>query len=275
MNPTIYSDSRWDNFLFRHLTSVEPRSNFAIHNHDVLELLFVKRGNISYVVEGKSYRLSKNSLVLSRAFDMHALKIHDLTTYERYNIIYDIYQSGSPICRKVPNNVDVINFNGNDLACGIFKKMDYYSEHFQGDILKVILMQLTEEVLYQVLIASKECNQSDICTIHPIINEAIHYINQNITTPLSIDDICNELHIAKSHLHNLFATHLNISPKKYVLSKKLHMIQRELRAGAKPTDVSCAYGFSDYSTFYRDYKHYFGHAPSEETESKIVREFIS
>jgi AraC-like DNA-binding protein len=83
-----------------------------------------------------------------------------------------------------------------------------------------------------------------------------------------IDEICNELFITKSHLHHLFMKHLNITPKKYITSKRLAMAQREISFGAKPTDVYVKCGFSDYSTFYRAYKNQFGRPPSEKGDNE-------
>lgn len=272
MDHTLHSSYQFDRFYFRHDLSPDFTAGYTMHHHDIPEILFVKQGDVSYNVEGKLYHLSKNCLILSRAFEMHSIKANLPSTYERYDIIFDINQFASPICRNLPQHVDIINFNGNELVCGLFNKMDFYCKHFEGDDLKTILMHLTEEVLYHVQIYSKEADPNGICTIDPIINQALQYINENITAHLCIESICNELHITKSHLHHLFIKQLNISPKKYILSKKLNLAQKQLRSGEKPTVVSYAFGFSDYSTFYRAYKQFFGHTPSEETELDMIRE---
>jgi AraC-like DNA-binding protein len=84
----------------------------------------------------------------------------------------------------------------------------------------------------------------------------------------NIDEICGELFITKSHLHHLFIKHLNITPKKYITSRRLAVAQREISLGAKPTEVSVRCGFTDYSTFYRAYKKLFGHPPSDKEYSE-------
>ena len=50
------------------------------------------------------------------------------------------------------------------------------------------------------------------------------------------------------------------------------MAQRRLRSGAKPTEVYLELGFSDYSTFFRDYKKQYDHSPSEETYIEEILE---
>ena len=249
----------------------DDSADFTLHSHDVWEMIFLKKGSISYIVEGKDYRLSKNCLFLSRPSEMHAIKFHDKREYERYNVLFDEKGLSSDICSLIPPETCVINFDGNTLIADIFKKMDYYCQHFEGHILKNVLSHLTEEALYNVLVAARDLHQENIYTVNPTINKALVLIETHLTESLSIDSICEELFITKSHLHHLFVKYLGTSPKRYIMSKRLLLAQRELRAGRKPTDVCLNCGFSDYSTFFRDYKKCFGHAPSEEITAKIIR----
>ena len=269
-----YSSYTSEDLIFNH-TFQHNENCYPSHTHDIYEMLFLKKGDVSYTVEGKTYQLSKNSLVISRPLHIHSVFMNCLTTYERYNILFDEHLLGSDILSYLPANIDVIHFDGNALILDIFKKMDYYCEIFEGEQLKKILTHLTEEIIYNITIASKNFENTDIYTVNPLINEAIAYINHNITLPLTVEAICSELHITKSYLHRLFVKHLKISPKKYILSKKLVMAQAGLRSGSKPTDVYLSYGFSDYSTFFRAYKEFFGYAPSDEVNTRIVRRIES
>lgn len=264
------SEYQADDFVMSHIY-MKKSSDYPLHSHDVCEMIFLKRGDISYIVEGKDYRLGKNCLFISRPTEMHAIKFHDNREYERYNILFDERKLPTDIYNRIPPGISFINFEGNTLISDLFKKMDYYCENFEGNILENLLLHLTEEVLCNVLLASKELKQDSVYTVNPMINKALEHIEANLTASLSIDSICNELYITKSHLHHLFVKHLGTSPKKYIVSKKMLLAQRELHTGAKPTDVCLNCGFSDYSTFFRDYKKYFGHAPSEETSVKVIR----
>lgn len=263
-----------DNLVFNYAYHGSVKE-FPSHIHDVCELLFLKKGDIAYTMEGKKYRLVKNSLVISRPLKIHSITMNNQSEYERYNILFDEKKLPSGVYRQISDDVDVIHFDGNSIVTDLFKKMEYYCTHFKGADLEIILTHLTEEILYNVLIASKNFEQSSMYTVNAVINEAIEYIESHITEPLNIQAICRELHITKSHLDNLFAKHLKITPKKYVLSKKLTIAQRELHSGLKPMDIYLKLGFTDYTTFYRAYKRHFGHAPSDETNIKIIRKIES
>ncbi len=268
-----------ENIYFNHFSIDEiDIEEFAgePHIHDVCELLFIKRGNPRYFVEGKSYKLSKNTLVFSRPGDRHKVFFDEPGPYERYNILYDEKKIPFDLYKKIPAKLDIINFDGNAMVCDLFKKADYYCEHFKGEKLGVLMKSLTEEIFFNISIAIDENELSDhsSASANPFIIAALGFIEENLTSNLSIDTICDELYITKSHLHHLFINHLQISPKKYILSKRLNLAKKAIRAGQKPIEACMQSGFSDYSTFYRDYKNFFGHCPSEELNFEPDRSVV-
>lgn len=273
MKQVTYSEMETSDFYYGHTVGTQFYENIPTHTHNRCELLFVAKGNITYVVEGKYYLLSKNSLVISRALEAHAIIPNEPTEYDRYDILFDEYKY-SEVYQKIPKGVDVIKLHGNDLVCGLFKKMEYYCSNAGGEILEKLLQNLTEEILFNVALIAQDQNVSSSGTANPVILQAIQYINENITDPLPIEDICESLYITKSYLHRLFMAHLNTTPKKYIMVKKLRMAQADLLAGGHPTEVSAQYGFANYATFYRNYKQYFGVAPSEWTAITDERKYI-
>ena len=78
-------------------------------------------------------------------------------------------------------------------------------------------------------------------------------------------------YISKSYLHYIFENQLNITPKKYILSKKLLHAQQDIRNGDNPTQVYSNYGFLNYSSFYRAYIKRFGYSPSNEFQGKNTK----
>lgn len=241
--------------------------NAEPHTHDVCELLYLKKGNPRYFVEGKDYKLSKNTLIISRPGDRHRIYFDQAGPYERYNIIYDEKKLPFDIMERIPKGIDIINFDSTSIVNELFKKTDYYAEHFEGKELSRILCGITEEIFYNAVIFAKDMPlQVGSASSNSLVAMAIDYINKNLTTVSGLDEICDMLYITKSHFHHLFIKHLQISPKKYILMKRLDMARRAIRSGKRPGDIYLDCGFTDYSTFYRDYKTVFGHSPSHESE---------
>ena len=263
----------YENFLFYYAID-NTHDDFVMHSHDICELLFLKKGNPTYNVEGRSYQLSTNYLVLTRPYERHNLTFNNNSEYERYVFLFDEKKLATDAFKKIPFDIDVVNFDNNALVCRLFQKIDYYIKVLTPEELEGILLGIIQELLYNLRLAANTTRPDDY-RINPLLSDAIKYIDANILQPLNIDTICDDLHITKSYLHKLFVKHLQISPMQYILSKKLAIAQRELRMGAKATDVYLTCGFIDYSTFYRCYKKQFGHAPSDEINATIVREIYS
>jgi AraC-like DNA-binding protein len=100
--------------------------------------------------------------------------------------------------------------------------------------------------------------------LSPLLTRALDYMNRNLFTIQSVDEVARALFVSPSYLYAQFRSCLHQSPKKYIQDKRLLAAQRMLRAGGKPAAVSRECGFREYTTFYRGYTALFGHSPSAE-----------
>lgn len=267
MDVIQHSYSLPENLRYVHSTNLTPLSSghYPFHTHEMYELLLFRGGNASYVVEGKSYPLKKNTLIFTRPACIHAIRIERDEPYERYNILFDPELLLPETYNAIPKNIDVLYLDSGHVIVNLFKKMDMYFQQLSETEFNRILSLLIEEILFNIRLAAKQHPEQSAVPSNPLIQQAVAYIEEHITTLTNIEEICNTLFITKSHLHHLFARHMQITPKKYIISKRLSLAQQAIRAGAKPTEVYLQYGFTNYATFFRDYKRFFGHCPSDET----------
>ena len=247
---------------FDHATNDSPApEQYSPHSHTLCELIFFKSGSISYSVDGKVYRLSKNSLVISRPFAVHSMIVDGLEPYERYDILFDLSSLPYDILARIPDGMNVLSFEGKNSVAGLFDKLDYYCQKLAEPEKGRILSHIIEEILINAAIEAGE-SVVPVNRTNEVVSRAIDYIEEHLTTLTGIDELCRELYITRSHLHHLFIQHLNISPKRFITSKRLAMAQREILSGGRPTEVCTRCGFSDYSAFWRAYTAYFGRNPS-------------
>ena len=263
-----HSEYRDFDIEYNHISYKAPSISFNFHAHDAYELIFLKSGKITYATEGKSYQVQKNSLILTRHSDRHSIQVNNDSAYERYNFLFNKKILSSDIMKSIPHTVEVLSLDNYPIISKIFDKTDYYTEHFDGARLKILLSHLIEEILCNIVILSTTLSEDasiKASNANPIMMRALNYIEKNLSNNFTLEELCQELHITKSYLHHLFMSYLQISPKKYVITKRLAIAQKVIRSGEKPTDIYYECGFSDYSTFYRSYKNYFGYSPSEES----------
>ncbi len=247
------------------------------HTHDTLELIFLKKGDITYDIDEKSYKLKDNSLIITKPHKIHSILVNNSCDYDRYVFLFDRNIVPPDVYDSLPDGIDVLIFQSPQRMIRLYEKLDYYYDFFEGNQYKRLLMHVIEEVF---------CNISILLQVHPeaavyslykvndMLAEAIRYIEGHVTKEFTLDEMSRELHISKSYLHKLFSQNLNVTPKKYLVSRRLALAQMDLLDKQKPTEVCLKYGYKDYSTFYREYRKYFGVAPSQEVERKLTREII-
>ena len=249
---------------YDHTLNVDHRRiGYSAHTHNFPELLFLREGDVNFILDGKQYRLQKNDLVIIPPMAVHEVRFESDRSYERHDIIFDEELVSFAFLDSLPRGLHVLNFDGNDSFIGLFRRIDYYLEQLEGDLARLMLTNLLQEICVSVLLASKTARDDLYTQTNPIVCNAIAYIDSHLLTLGGVEEICRELFITKSHLHHLFVKHLNITPKKYVMSKRLAIAQREISFGARPSEVYTKCGFSDYSAFFRAYKNQFGYPPSE------------
>lgn len=271
-----HSFSQTRELHYSHVTSPLPLSagHYSLHTHEVCELLLFKGGSATYIVEGRSYPLQKNSLVITRPATVHAIRIDSDEPYERYNLLFDLEDLMESVREGIPKSLDVLHLDSSHVIVNLFQKMDHYFQQLPEPEFNRVLSLLIEEVFFNIRLAAEQHTEQSAVSSNPLIQQAIAYIEENITTLTGIEDICSALFITKSHLHHLFSRHMRITPKQYILSKRLSLAQQAIRSGSKPTEVYLQYGFNNYATFFRDYKRYFGCRPSDEQYTRGTQEIL-
>lgn len=84
---------------------------------------------------------------------------------------------------------------------------------------------------------------------------AIRYINENISQPMDIQDICDAINVSKYHFCRQFKQHTGLTVMKYILKTRIVLAREDLRkSDLSISQISEKYGFSSVSYFCRVFK---------------------
>ncbi len=256
--------SKADRILFRHeISDNMPQDAYSMHTHNDYELIYFIDGNATHVIEDRKYKLKKGDLIFIRPFRYHFIQIDDTSRYERYNILFDGERHRVEGIELIPEKMEVINLEGNSIAEEIFRKCDFYRKGCDPDTFEKILPHLLSELFYNISLFPYPRSQKS-AALSPMISRALKYINESLCVIKDMKEIADHLFVSESYLFRLFREELHQTPKKYIMEKRLLMAEKMIRGGEKPTDIFESCGFSDYTTFYRNYTAFFGHSPSKE-----------
>ncbi len=102
---------------------------------------------------------------------------------------------------------------------------------------------------------------------HAVIMRRFHrYVGERPDQPLYIPEICQAIGVAERTLRACCQEQLGVSPKRFLLMRRMQLARRDLtKADPKTTTVTAVatrYGFWQFGQFAGEYKSIFGELPS-------------
>ncbi len=95
-----------------------------------------------------------------------------------------------------------------------------------------------------------------------VLDDIQSYIIDNVSSNITVKDICSKFFINRQKLYLLFKTKLNVSVKEYITSLRIERAKQLLSEDDKTLDVIAEEtGFSDYNYFIRVFKKNVGISP--------------
>ncbi|MFZ5988754.1 MAG: AraC family transcriptional regulator [Bacillota bacterium] len=255
----------------------EPTLEVEYHNHDFYEVFFFISGKVTYIIEGKTYRLKPGDIILINNKELHKPLIESGEDYERIVVWIDpgyiaslctdstdLLMCFESSARKKYNLLRPGAESLQNLKNIILKlEMANSSSGFGCSILRNVY--LTELIVYlnrAYLDTREEEIEIDIA-YNKKISEMIKYINLNLNEDLSLETLSAKFYISKYHLLREFKKNTGYTIHRYIQQKRLIMAKILLKENMKVTEVCLRCGFGDYSNFIRSFKKEFGISPKK------------
>ena len=109
---------------------------------------------------------------------------------------------------------------------------------------------------------------------HQTVNKVILYINDELETNLTVEDIAIKFNISTSHLSRIFREHTGVTLVEYLNVRKVEECQHFLRKTNKPiSDISSSFHFCNQSYFTRIFKKYTGLTPKQYRDNQEYPSF--
>ena len=232
---------------------------YTDHHHPVYEMFFFMDGDIEYVVEGRRYELRPYDLLLIRPGEHHCFRIRSGRQYERMVVFFTdqcVPEAVAPLLREKGSLYHI----GDTGLVELFRRIDDHAANYAGEVLSVLLKSCFDELIVKFACLDREVIQTQ--RLHTGISAVAEYIDENLGSQLTIDDLCRRFGVSRSYLFKAFTERYHEPPKQYIIRRKIMLAQQLLESGERPLSVSERCGFSDYSTFYRAYVRIVGMPPS-------------
>lgn len=234
---------------------------FHRHFHTNYEILLVITGNVHYNIDGEQYILKPYDLLLIPPSTYHFVIPVSNTPYENYvlNFSPEILDADQRALFLKPK---IINISSDLLLHRMFGLLDtYHAMYSDADLAKASGYLLSEILLYIRHALQNRTYPKPLKDSNPTISHIVCYITDNLRSELNCDIIAQQVGFSKSHLQNLFSKYMGIGLQQYINQKKIHAAHYDMQKGMAPSVAAAKYGYRSYSSFFRQYKTFFGNPP--------------
>ena len=255
-------------------------NEFEYHYHDFNKIIIFIKGNVTYMIEGKAYKLKPWDLLIIGHGQIHKPIIDATEEYERFIIWFDPAMISKHskehtnllMCFELAarREINLMRVSDEPLIKikNIVRELIEAEEEpaFGHGILKSALLLQLLIILNRLFVHEEATTDPQDIFFDKNITEVLTYINQHLSEDLSIPVLASKCYLSKYHLMRKFKSYTGYTLHQYILQKRLYLAKSMLSKGETMTNISQKAGFNDYSTFVRAFKKEFGLSPREYTK---------
>lgn len=244
-------------FLLEHIESeVDIPVVWEKHCHTQYEMIYVLEGDISIMLEGRNYRLTENQTVIIPPLFYHTVTANKKGIYRRVTALFEtdaIPPVLQPLMQKKNACLTVFSSRHGEELKRLCRESN---SAFYAPLLQSLMVQL----MYHDIQAEQT---ESVVETDEFLQKIISYIDEHLSEKITLGDLAVYTSRSKSSVCHLFEQKMNISPKQYILQKKLALAHRWIDDGMSPTLAALQIGYENYSNFYRMYRNMFQISPSQ------------
>ncbi|MBP1989106.1 AraC family transcriptional regulator [Paenibacillus eucommiae] len=263
---------------------------FPGERHDFWEFLYVDKGEVEVTTDTERHLLKQGTIIFHKPNEFHSFYAYGGSAP---NIIVMTFDCLSIAMKHFENQIISLQDGERNLLAEMIKEgMDAFSFPFQHPLnrkesapvgceqmikiyLEMFLIRLLRKdhsVKQEEALSYPAREKSDDQTIRDIM----HYMEDHLNMKVSLAEMSESLHLAKTKLKELFKKKTGTTIMAYFSNLKINRAKVLIREDSKNfTEISGMLGFSSVHHFSKAFKKTTGTSPSEYAKSVKARSRIS
>ncbi len=253
--------------VYQSETEKPSNEHFYLHSHDEYEIYLFLEGDTDYIVEGNTYHLHPNDIVVIRKNEMHRAYHNSIKRYNRLVIFVSPEFFKENGCEEyeeqffkteLGNRLEASTVMSSGLL-DAFERLWKYTDHLKNKNTP-ITQSIVIEILY-LLSKTRTFVRADV--VDKNMERIIAYVNEHYTEPITLSLLGEIGYLSVYHLCRRFRKITGLTVHQYITKKRLSLV-RELVNTRSISEAAGLAGFSSYTSFYRAYKQEYGIPPKYE-----------
>lgn len=256
----------------------QPIEAVSSHSHDYYEFYFFLEGNVQIQVNDIAYRIKPGDFLLIPPGIAHYPVFLDHTTaYRRFilwiskdfcnqllqaSLDYGYLMQYVITAKEYLFTLESITFN--QIQSQLFSLIEEVKGNRFGRDAK-ILLQIETLILFLNRTIYERMHTNRV-TPKDLPTAVCDFVSGHLDEDLSLERMEKEFYVSKYYISHTFKDYMGISLHQYISKKRLQACKDAILGGNSITGTYEAYGFSDYSAFFRAFKKEYGISPKEYRE---------
>ena len=269
--------------IYYHHVRTEATGGEYLHPseaHASYEMLLLLEGEISYIIEGETYTAGPGDMIFVAPGEIHAIRIDGRKPYERLVLLFDIDALRS-MMRELCAPLEVFSQEAGERVHLVPRAVvsEYGLDRLLGEIFscededrykRLFIMSKLLGFMIQTdkMFAAHKERFASPTSKDGLVSAAVTYISEHIGEPIRLEDVADHLFVSKSTLCHRFAKNVHMTTMHYILLKKMHRAAELLRKGYSASEAAAMVGYSNYTSFFYNFKRLMGKAPAERGAGK-------
>ena len=247
-----------------------------MHIHDCYEIYYSISGGKQFLIDNRFYDIQPGDIFFINQYESHYLSQLDRAVHERF--VLEIHPDFLTSLSSEQTDLNLcFHFRSDELSHKLHlteeeqNRFRYFVHKLTGltgfgsDLedraVFTELMVFLNRIFYQRTESRRELEE--VPSYHTQVDEILTFINQNIGSPLSIEDLSGHFFLSSSYLCRIFKAATGTTINKYITAKRITVAKSLLSSGYSVTETCERCGFNDYSNFLKAFTKAVGISPKK------------
>lgn len=260
-------------FALAHLYNDEKP--MSMHIHDSYEIYFSISGGKQFLIDNRFYDIYPGDIFFINQFESHYVTQIEQEVHER--IVLSVHPDFLKSLSTPNTDLDHCFHTRNISSPHRVHLSEEEQKHFIYYIHRLSSnagygSDITDRAIFSEIMVflneiffKHERNEPENAktSYHSQVDDILSYINQNIQTPLTIEDLSRHFYLSPSYLCRIFKSSTGMTINKYITAKRITLSKALLTEGSSVSEACERCGFNDYSNFLKAFTKAVGISPKK------------